>query len=297
MSLFAVTTLTFAIIKYIPGDPFTQEEAIPNEIINNLRSYYGLDKPIYVQYWKYIKGILTYDLGPSLKYEELTVNEIIKNSFPISAKLGLLALAISVCWGTLCGSIAGFSSGKWPDSIAMIVAVIGMSVPSFIMATVLQYIFAFKLNILPLARTGSFNHLILPALALSAFPSAFIARLTRSSVIDVLNQEYILTSKAKGLSNIKIWKNHVLKNSFLPIISYLSMLFTNIIMGSFVIEKIFGIHGLGYHLVSSIINRDYTVIMGITLFYSTLLMTVMFVADILYCVMDPRIKYNMAFGE
>jgi oligopeptide transport system permease protein len=297
ITLFFVVTLTFVLMRSIPGDPFSQEQAIPEEIMKSLNAHYGLDKPLYIQYVKYLKGIVTGDLGPSLKYEGRTVGAIIKEGFPISAILGLFALVLSLFWGILWGSIAAFFRGRWQDQCSMTIAVLGMSVPSFIMATLLQYFFAIKLDLLPIARWGTFSHMILPGMALSGFPSAFIARLTRNSMIEVLEKDYILTARAKGLLPIQIWRHHVLKNSLLPIVAYLGTLLTNVVTGSFVVEKIFGIPGLGCWLVSSIGNRDYTVILGLTVFYAVLLMSFIFIVDLLYLVLDPRIKNQMLEGR
>jgi oligopeptide transport system permease protein len=290
VTLFTVVTMTFFLMKAIPGDPFTQEQAIPEEIMKNLYEHYGLDKPLYVQYFKYIKGFLTLDLGPSFKYEGRTTNQIIKEGFPISAILGLIALILAVFWGILWGSIAAFNKGKYLDHFAMLLAVAGMSVPSFITATILQYIFSIKLGILPIARWGNFSHMVLPSIALASFPSAFIARMTRASMVEVLQKEYILTAHSKGLSKFQIWKKHVLKNSLLPVISYLGTLFASITTGSFIVEKIFGIPGLGGWMVSSITNRDYTIIMGLTIFYSFILLISITITDIIYFFLDPRIK-------
>jgi len=289
-TLFTVVTLTFILMKSIPGDPFLQEQAIPKEIVDSLHKYYGLDQPLYIQYYKYIKGIATWELGPSFKYEGRTINDIIKDGFPTSATLGLIALSFALFWGITWGSLAAFYRGKWQDHLAMTIAVLGMSVPSFIMATMFQYIFAMKLSLLPIARWGSIKHAILPGLALSAFPGAFIARLTRSTMVEILEKEYILTARSKGLSKFTIWKSHILKNSLLPIVSYLGTLLASILTGSFVVEKIFGIPGLGCWFVNSITNRDYTIIMGLTVFYSLILMVSNFLIDILYLFLDPRIK-------
>ena len=290
ITLFLIITITFILMKLIPGDPFSDDNYISSEAMDSLRSRYGLDQPFYIQYFKYLKGIIVCDLGSSLKYDGITVNEIIKKNFPISAILGLFALPLSIICGIALGSIAAFFRNKWQDRLSMVIALLGMSVPSFIMATFLQYTFALKLQILPIARWGTFSHIILPVIALSFFPSAFIARLTRANIVEVLEQDYILAAKSKGLSNFQIWKNHVLKNSLLPIVSYLGSLITNILIGSFVIEKIFGIPGLGCWLVNSIANRDYTIIMGLTIFYSLLFMSIIFFIDILYFLLDPRIK-------
>lgn len=296
-TLFFVVTLTFVLMKSIPGNPFLQEQAIPEEIMKGLKAHYGLDKPIYEQYAKYLKGIITCNLGPSFKYEGRTINDIIRNGFPISFSLGILTLLIAMGWGVFWGSLAAVYKGSFIDRFATVIAVLGMSLPSFIMATFLQYFFALKLGWLPIARWGSFNHMILPAIAMSSFPSAFIARLTKSSMIEVLEKDYILTAKSKGLSTFEIWKNHVFKNSLLPVVSYLGALTANILTGSFVVEKIFGIPGLGAFFVNSIINRDYTIIMGLTIFYSSLLMITIFLSDLFFLILDPRIKTGLSDYE
>lgn len=289
-SLFLVASLTFFLLKVIPGDPFAQEQAVPEEIMKSMHAHYGLDQPWYIQYAKYLKGIITWDLGPSFKYEGRTVNEIIREGFPVSMTLGLEALTISVFLGISCGAIAALKRSRYPDHLAMVSAVIGISVPNFILATFLQYIFAMKLNIFPVARWGTFAQSVLPAIALSALPTAFIARLTRANMVEVLEQDYVLTAKSKGLSTFSVIFSHVLKNSLLTVVTYLAPLCSAILTGSFVVEKVFGIPGLGGWFVTSITNRDYTVIMGVTMFYSTILMSSVFLVDLLYFFIDPRIK-------
>ena len=290
LSVFMVATLTFILMQAIPGDPFTQEKAVPEEILRAMYHHYGLDQPWYVQYARYIKGLVTFDLGPSFKYQGRTVTEIIQEGFPVSLALGLEALLFSIFFGVTVGSIAAFKHHKWQDHALMIIAVFGISVPSFILATFLQFFFAMKLDLLPVARWGTFDHSLLPALALSALPTAFIARLTRSNMVEVMQQDYIQTAKSKGLNSFQIVIRHALRNTLLPIITYLGPLTTTILTGSFAVEKIFGIPGLGQWFVMSITNRDYTVIMGTTVFYSTILMTCVFIVDLLYCFIDPRIQ-------
>lgn len=292
-TLFLVITFTFFLMKALPGDPFTQEQTIPEEIMKSLYAHYGLDEPLHIQYIKYLKGVVTWNLGPSFKHEGRTINDVIADGFPVSALLGTFALIVALVWGIACGSIAALYRGKWQDFLAMTFSILGMSVPSFIFATLLQYFFAIKFPFFPIARWGTLAHMVLPGLALAAFPSAFIAKLTRSSMIEVQSKEFILTAQAKGLSPFKIWRSHILKNSLLPIVSYTGSLFANIMTGSFVIEKIFGIPGLGYWFVSSIGNRDYTMILGLTIFYSTLFMLAIFCTDLLLFLLDPRIKSSL----
>jgi oligopeptide transport system permease protein len=290
VSLFMVATLTFALMQMIPGDPFTQEKAVPEEILKAMYRHYGLDQPWYVQYWRYMKGLVTFDLGPSFKYQGRTVSEIIREGFPVSLTLGLEALLLSIFTGIGLGCIASLKHAKWQDHFTMVLAVLGISVPSFILATFLQYFFAMKLDLLPVARWGTFDHSILPAIALAALPTAFIARLTRSNMVEIMQQDYIQTAQSKGLNSFQIVLRHCLRNALLPIVTYLGPLTTAILTGSFAVEKIFGIPGLGQWFVMSITNRDYTVIMGTTVFYSAILMLSVFLVDVLYCFIDPRIQ-------
>lgn len=289
-SLFAVTSLTFFLMHAIPGDPFTQEKAIPEEIMKALYAHYGLDEPLFTQYLSYLKNLLHWDLGPSFKYQGRTVNEIIREGFPVSFTLGAFSLVIAIIGGITLGSIASFNHLKWQDHFMMVLAVLGISVPSFILATFLQYLLAMKLDLLPVARWGSISQSILPALSLAALPMAFIARLTRANMVEVMHQDYILTARSKGLGAFQILYRHVLRNALLPVITYLGPLTAAVLTGSFAVEKIFGIPGLGQWFVMSITNRDYTVIMGTTIFYSAILMFCVFFVDLLYCFIDPRIK-------
>ncbi|WP_100330584.1 ABC transporter permease [Bacillus xiapuensis] len=290
LSLLVIITATFFLMRLAPGNPFTSEKKLPPEIEANLNAHYGLDEPWYVQYADYLQKIAVWDFGPSFKYKGQTVNDLISEGFPVSLVLGLEAIFIALALGVLLGVLAALYHNKWQDYLSMIVAVIGISVPSFIMAAVLQYVFAIKLQALPVARWDSFAHTILPALALAATPLAFIARLTRSSMLEVLANDYIKTAKSKGLSRAVITVKHAIRNALMPVVSYLGPLSAGIITGSFVIEKIFGIPGLGSHFVTSIQNRDYTVIMGVTTFYSILLLLSIFIVDMIYGLIDPRIK-------
>lgn len=290
-SLFIVASLTFFLMHAIPGDPFTQEQAIPEEILTALYKHYGLDQSLHVQYFQFLKGLITWDLGPSFKYQGRTVTEIISDGFPVSFALGTEALILSIIAGLTIGSLAALKHLKWQDQLSMVIAVLGISVPSFILATFLQYLFSMKLDLLPVARWGTFAQSILPSLALAALPTAFIARMTRASMVEIFHQDYILTARSKGLNSFQIILFHVLRNSLLPIVSYLGPLTTAILTGSFAVEKIFGIPGLGQWFVLSITNRDYTVIIGTTVFYSALLMLCVFLVDVLYCFIDPRIQF------
>lgn len=290
LALLVIITITFFLMKAIPGDPFTQEKALPKEILQSLYEHYKLNDPWYIQYLHYLKSVVMWDLGPSFKYKARTVNDIINSAFPISAALGLEAMVIAIGCGVFLGTIAALKQHRWQDYIAMLVAVIGISVPSFILAAFLQYLFAIKLDLLPVARWGTFQQSIMPAVALAALPTAFIARLTRSNMLEVLSMDYIKTARSKGLSDATVIFKHGLRNALLPVVTYLGMLIANILTGSFIIEKIFGIPGLGQWFINSVTNRDYTVIMGLTVFYSMILLTAIFLVDIAYGWIDPRIK-------
>ena len=293
VSLYVIVTVTFFLMKAVPGDPFTQERAVPEEIRKAMYAHYKLDQPWYVQYGNYLVSIVTWDLGPSFKYQGRTVNQIIDQGFPVSAQLGAEALVLAVVAGTLLGMAAAVYQNRWPDYAAMVTAIVGLSVPSFILAACLQYLFAMQWQLLPVARWGSFSQSILPAVSLAALPTAFIARLMRANLIEVLQQDYVKMAKAKGLSPAAVLFRHALRNALLPVISYLGPLVANVLTGSFVVEQIFGIPGLGQWFVTSISNRDYTVIMGTTVFYSLVLLLSVFCMDLALAWADPRIKLTI----
>lgn len=284
-------------MKAAPGGPFASERKLPPAIEQQMNDAYGLNDPIYVQYADYLVKAITFDFGPSFKYEGQEVMDIILRGLPYSLVLGLEAIFVAIAIGVLLGVFAALKHNKFGDYSAMVIAVLGISVPSFIMATILQYIFATQLEWFPIARMETFWGSILPALALATTPLAFIARLMRSSMLDVLNSDYIKTAKAKGMSQRIVTYKHGLRNAMLPVISYVGPLVAGILTGSFVIEQIFGIPGLGREFVTSITNRDYTVIMGTTVFYSVLLLFSILIVDLIYGLVDPRIKVAAKAGE
>lgn len=290
LSIFIVVTLTFVLMKSIPGDPFQQEQALPAEIYQALLSHYGLDQPLGTQYFRYIKQLATFDFGPSLVYKGQNVTQIIRQSFPTSALLGSAALLFALPAGLICGTLGAFKQNKWEDSFVRIAVVVGISVPSFIIATLLQYTLAIKLQIFPIARWGSFVHVILPALSLAAMPTAFIARMTRAKMIEEMKQGYVNTARAKGLSEARIVCVHVFRNLLTPLLGYLGPMAASVLTGSFIIEKIYGIPGLGYWFVTSVSNRDYPLIMGVTVFYCALLLFAAFLADMISLYLDPRLS-------
>jgi oligopeptide transport system permease protein len=289
--LWVVATGTFVIMHAIPGGPFTTEKELPPEIERNIAERYHLNDPLWKQYVDYTKNLATWNLGPSFKYQGRTVNDIINEGFPVSAQLGALAIACALLLGIPLGIIAALNRGKWMDNLVMVLGTIGYSVPSFIMATLLMIIFAVWLGWLPAAMWGTPQQAIMPTICLMFLPMAFIARMTRSSMIEVLEQDYIRTARAKGLSERAVIYRHALKNAIMPVVSWVGPLAAGLLTGTFVVEFIFAIPGLGRHFTTSIYNRDYTVIMGTTIFYSIWLVLFNFVVDIMYGFLDPRIKY------
>ncbi|MBO8163087.1 MAG: ABC transporter permease [Brevibacillus sp.] len=290
IALFLIITATFWLMQAVPGGPFTSEKQVPPEIEAALNAHYGLDKPLFEQYVDYLIRVITWDLGPSFKEKASTVNQIIERGFPVSLHLGLQSLAIAIFGGITLGVIAALRHNKWQDYTAMVIAVLGLSVPNFILASFYQYIFSIKLGWFPIAQWEGFEYTVLPSFALAALPLAFIARLTRSNMIEVMSQDYIKTAKAKGLSTFTTTVKHAIRNALLPVITYLGPLSANILTGSFVVERIFGVPGLGREFVMSISNRDYTVIMGTTVFYAILLVVLVLLVDLAYTIVDPRIK-------
>ncbi|GGN96579.1 ABC transporter permease [Saccharibacillus kuerlensis] len=290
LSLFILITATFFLMKAIPGDPFMSEKEIPAAIRARLDAQYGLDKPILTQYVNYLGNIVQGDLGISMKKLNQEVSSIVGQTFGVSLRLGLIAVVVSIIVGVTLGLMAALYHRKFIDSAVMIIAVIGIAVPSFVLASLLQYSLGLKAGIFPITGLRTPLGYVLPVIALSAGPIAYIARLTRSSMLEVLHADYIKTAKAKGLKWPAILWKHVIRNGILPVVTYVGPMTANIITGSVVVERIFGIGGIGKVFVESISNRDYTMIMGITLFYGIILMAARFITDIVYVLVDPRIK-------
>lgn len=292
VSLFILISATFFLMKAIPGDPFTSEKKVPDQIRERLYEQYGFDKPVYQQYFKYLGDIAQGDFGISMKKINREVGDIIADSFAPSLKLGLVAIVVAVIIGVSLGVLAALYHRRLLDNITMVLAVLGIAVPSFVIATLLQYVFASKLHWLPTMGFKGPLYYFLPVTALSAQPIAFIARLTRSSMLEVLHADYIKTAKAKGLNWLAILFRHVIRNGIMPVVTYLGPMTANIVTGSVVIEQLFGIGGIGKQFVDAIGGRDYPVIMGITIFYGALLMIARFITDIAYVFVDPRIKLS-----
>ncbi|MFL6977173.1 ABC transporter permease [Bacillus subtilis] len=291
-TILVITTLTFVLMKVIPGSPFNEERGTNEAVQKNLEAYYHLDDPLIFQYIIYLKSIITFDFGPSIKKPSDSVNDMLERGFPVSFELGMTAIVIAVISGLVLGVIAALRRNGFLDYAAMSLAVLGISIPNFILATLLIQQFAVNLKLFPAATWTSPIHMVLPTVALAVGPMAIIARLTRSSMVEVLTQDYIRTAKAKGLSPFKIIVKHALRNALMPVITVLGTLVASILTGSFVIEKIFAIPGMGKYFVESINQRDYPVIMGTTVFYSVILIIMLFLVDLAYGLLDPRIKLH-----
>ena len=292
VSIFIVATLTFFLMNLVPGGPFVAEKSISAEAQAALEAKYGLDKPILQRYFTYITNFLKGDMGISLKQRGREVSDIIFSKFPVSARLAGIAVLVSLCVGVPLGCISAYNRGKWADNIIIVLTTCGIAIPSFISSVLLLYFFGAKLNILPTIGLSEAKSYIMPVTALAIYPTAYITRLMRSSLLDVMGQDYIRTAKAKGLSNFKVIFKHALRNAILPVVTYVGPMLAGLMTGSFVVEKIFTIPGLGREFVSSITNRDYTMVMGTTIVLATLVITANVIVDILYKIIDPRIKLN-----
>lgn len=293
VTLWIVITLTFLLMHAIPGDPFSKEGNMPETIKENLIKHYGLDKPLTVQYVSYLVNMLKGDLGPSFSSKTQTVNDIIKSHMPVSARLGIQALFIAVTFGLTLGIIAALKHNTAIDYTAMVIAVLGVSVPSIVLAPLLINIFAAKLHWFPIAMWGTFKHTVLPSVALGMHSMAVIARLMRSNMLEVLGQDYIRTAKSKGLNSFQVVWRHTIRNAIMPVVTILGPLSAALLTGTFVIELMFAIPGLGKYFIQSITNRDYPVILGTTIFYSAILIVMNFLVDIAYGLIDPRIKVGL----
>lgn len=290
ITLWVVVTATFILAHVIPGGPFDREKILPPEILKNIQERYNLDKSLLWQYQDYIGDLIKLDLGPSFQQRGTSVNDIINRGFPVSAKLGAVAVSISLVFGIILGIISAYKQGKWQDNLSMFISTLGVTIPSFVVATLLIYFLGEKLRWFPVFGLSSPKHYIMPAMALSGFSMAFVSRLIRSSLLDVIRQDYIRAARARGLSETSIVFVHSLRNAILPVITYVGPLVAAILTGSFVVERIFTIPGLGRSFVDSIANRDYTLVLGVTVFYSFLLITCNLLVDIIYALVDPRIN-------
>jgi oligopeptide transport system permease protein len=291
VTIFVVVTVTFWFMQLIPGGPFTSEKSVPAATLAAMKAKYGLDKPLFVQYLIYLQKAFTFDFGPSMKTKGLDVMYIINEGMKYSLPLGIIASCMAIFFGTLFGSIAATNRGKWIDKTIMVLSTGFVAFPSFVVATILSYVFCVKLGWFPTDYTsGGFAAFILPALNLSFYPTAYITRLSRSATLDSLGSDYIITARAKGASKSRVLFGHVMKNSLGPTISYAGPMFASVITGSLVIEQIYQIPGIGSAFVNSITGRDYTLIMGTTVFLTDIVVIMTLISDLLYKVVNPRVE-------
>ncbi len=295
-TLFIVVTISFFLIRIAPGGPFDAERRPPEQVMKNIQAKFHLDDPLHVQYLRYMGDIVRGDLGPSFRYQDHDVNYYIANSLPNSLLLGFIALGMALLLGVNAGIVSALNQNSWIDYVAMAIAIIGITVPLFVIGPVLMYFFALRWDILPTSGwiTGRYGWvtIIMPAVTLAMQPFATIARLSRASMLEMLRSDFIRTAQSKGLRDSVIIRRHVLKGSLLPVVSYVGPAFASIVTGSVVVEQIFRVPGLGRFFVQSALNRDYTLIMGTVIVYSVILVLMNFIVDIIYSFLDPRITYK-----
>jgi oligopeptide transport system permease protein len=293
-TLFAVFTVSFFMMRLAPGGPFDRERMLSPDIEANIRKAYDLDQPLVVQYGIYLGKALRGDLGPSFKYQDYTVTELIASGFPVSLRIGIAAIVLALILGGAAGILAALRQNSRLDHLVMAIAMIGITVPNFVLAPLLALVFGLYLRLLPVGGygDGSLRNLILPIIALSLPPLAAIARLTRGSMIEVLRANYIRTARAKGLPMRIVVARHALRAAFLPVVSYLGPAIAGIVTGSVVIEQIFGIPGIGRYFVQGALNRDYTLVMGVVIFYGSLIILLNLAVDLVYGLIDPKVRYD-----
>lgn len=292
LTILLIATITFFMMHSIPGGPFTREKPVPDAILKVLNEKYNLDDPIIVQYFDYMKGLVTFDLGPSFSKIGVDVVDLIKGGFPTSGKIGLLASILIVILGIPFGIISALKQNRPIDYTVMFMATLGVTVPSFVVATLIIYVFSGLLGWLPTFGLSSPLGYIGPVVALSGYSLSFVTRLTRSSMLEVLRQDYIRTARANGIKEITVMAKHAVKNALIPVVTYVGPMIAAIMTGSFVIERIFALPGMGGYFVESITNRDYTTIMGMTVFYAAFYIIMVLLVDVAYALIDPRIKFG-----
>ncbi len=291
-TVFAVIVIAFVMIRLAPGGPFDSERSVPPEIAANLEAAYKLDAPLTEQFVSYLGDLLTGDFGPSFRYKDFTVTELLWSAFPVSAQLGLAAIVLAVLAGTAAGAYAAMRRNTMVDAGVMTVAMTGIALPNFVVAPLLTLVLGVYLSWLPVGGWGGVSHALLPIIALALPQIAYVARLTRGSMLEVLRADFIRTARAKGMSDGRIVAHHALKAAALPVVSYLGPATAAIITGSVVIEQIFGIPGLGRYFVQGALNRDYTLVMGVVIFYAVLIVILNLIVDLLYPLIDPRVRYD-----
>lgn len=289
ITLWVLITIVFFLVRLMPGEPFTSAK-LTKEVAENMRAYYGFDKPLIVQYFVYMGNLLRGNFGYSMKYTNRTVNDIIGETFPFSADLGIRALVLAVSFGLVLGIISARNRGKKLDFFCVIVAVLGTSIPDFIMGAVLQYFFGIKWGLFPVARYEGIEYTILPACALAFYTLASVSRIMRASMLEVTSQDYIKTARSKGLSDFRITAKHQIRNAIMPVLTIMGPTVASVLTGTFVIESIFAIPGMGKYYVESVSNNDYSMVLGMTIFYGVFLITCNLLVDILYGVADPRVR-------
>ena len=290
--LWAIATLSFFMMRLAPGGPFDQERALPPEVEKNIAAKYHLDEPLIKQYGRFLGGLLRFDFGPSYKYPNRTVNELISGSFPVSLQLGIMALLYALAIGIPTGVISSVKQNTRIDYGLMTLAMVGISVPNIVLGPMLQLGFGMKLGWLPVAGWDSWRHSILPAITLGSIYAAYISRLSRGGMLEVVRQDFIRTARAKGVKEASVVGRHAMGLGMTPVISLLGPAFAGLITGSVVVEKIFQVPGLGQHFVQGALNRDYTLVMGTILFYSIILIALNLMVDMLYALIDPRVRYD-----
>lgn len=295
VTLLVLVTAVFFLVRMVPGDPFISDKLTP-EIRENMLRYWGFDQPLYVQYLRYVGNLLRGDLGISMHYNSVPVTRLIADAFPTSADLGLRALLLACITGITLGIVSALNRGKWLDYACIIIAIIGVSLPDFIMGYLLQYVFGLKLKWLPIAQWKGFAYTILPTLALSFYTTALLTRIMRASMLDVVHQDFIKVAKAKGLSTFQIVWRHQIRNAILPVVTILGPIAAAILTGTFVIESIYAVPGMGKYYVLGIQNLDYSQILGLTVFYGAFLVMANFAVDIVYGFVDPRIRVDRRDG-
>ena len=293
-TLFAIVTLSFFLIHVAPGGPFDQEQSLPPDIMANLQSAYGLDQPLWSQYARYLYALAHGDFGPSFKYKDFTVTELIGQGLPVTLELGTIALSLALALGIPIGIFAAFRHNSAADYATMSLAVLGVAIPSFVVLPFLALFFGIHLHWLPVAgwEPGSIRHLLLPVVALALPPASFIARLTRGSMLEVLESPFMRTAVAKGLPLHTVILRHALRPALVPVAGYLAPAVASIMTGSLVVESIAGLPGVGRYLVQGALNRDYTLVMGMVIIYSTILIGMGLVVDLLYAWLDPRVRFS-----
>jgi len=293
-TLFLIVTAAFFLMRLAPGGPFDEEQAVPAEITANLQAAYGLDQPVHVQYGRYLAGLMRGDLGPSFKMKDFTVAELIARGLPVTLAIGMAALLAALCIGVPLGLLAARRQNGWVDHAVMGIALAGIAVPNFVVAPVLALAFGIGLGWLPVAgwEPGSVRHMVLPVVTLALPFVAYVARLTRGSLLEVLQAPYIRTARAKGLSPGAILRRHALKPTLLPVVSFLGPAAAGLLTGSLVVEQVFGLPGIGRYFVQGAINRDYTLVMGMVIFYAALVLVLNLLVDLLYGWLDPRIRHG-----